>query len=293
MLRENVCPLPAPSPDVLRCMSRKMSVLCPHSHLMPCSVYRGKCLSFTLTPCYDLIFDLRGVPGIFPISVVSLIFSIPPLPPYLLYLLHLLTSFTSFTSLPPLPPYFLYLLTSFTSLPPLPPYLLYLLTSYTSFTSFTSLPRIPRIPRRLLTFPSEAFNWVSADTLWTHHMNLLQTNICRVFFSTKRNVVNVLCVEFDQLLLLPVGDVLRTRTIKIHWSMRINHLWKGFHVELYSEMVHVDLLHDVFTIIHCSQLQEFLLLRSQLHLIKYKKIRRTFFHRIKFNLSSRTKNHHH
>ena len=112
----------------------KVSVLCPHLHLVSCSVCREKCLSFTLTPCYDLIFGLRAAPGLFPISVVSLISSIPPLPPL--------------PNLSPLPPY---LLTSLpphllTSLRPLPPYLL---------ISFTSLPSIPRIPP---TFPSEAFN---------------------------------------------------------------------------------------------------------------------------------------
>ena len=60
------------------------------------------------SPCYDLIFDLRGAPVLFPISVVSLIPPISPLP---------------------------------------------------------------------ATFPSEAFNWVSADTLWTHLIKCLFISI--------------------------------------------------------------------------------------------------------------------
>ena len=77
---ENNGPSPSPSSAVEQCVLGKVSVLRPHPHLVPCSVCRGKCLSFILAPCYDLIFDLRGAPGIFSISVVSLISPIPPLP---------------------------------------------------------------------------------------------------------------------------------------------------------------------------------------------------------------------
>ena len=78
---ESVCPSPSPSSAAVQCRLGKVSVLRPHPHLVPCSVCWEKCLSFTLAPCYDLIFDLRGAPGIFPISVVSLISPTPPLPP--------------------------------------------------------------------------------------------------------------------------------------------------------------------------------------------------------------------